>query len=414
MADIDLFTPATVEPAERTCVAVPATAKLSSYVPDTAKHISNAPAVSVVRVLHVINGEHYAGAERVQDLLALRLGECGYRVGFACVKPGCFAEMRQSQNAPLHCLPMRSKFDIGAARRIARLAKRDGYEIIHAHTARTAMVGVLAAKLAGVPFVYHVHSPTSRNTTRQWLNRINAAIERLSLIGADRLICVSQSLARHVESMGLARDKIAVVPNGVPAVESPRSWREPSAQWTLGTVALFRPRKGVEVLLEAMALLKREGRRVRLRAVGTFESPKYALDIAALSGELGVSDLIEWRGFARDVNGELLQFDLLVLPSLFGEGMPMVVLEAMAAGVPVVATDVEGIPEVVRDGREGLIVRPGDPRDLARAISEIISGRLDWSAMSAAARSRHAELFSDRAMASGVADVYEQLLRRLK
>ena len=102
--------------------------------------------------------------------------------------------------------------------------------------------------------------------------------------------------------------------------------------------------------------------------------------------------------------------DLLVLPSLFGEGLPMVVLEAMAAGVPVVATRVAGTPEAIRHGHDGVLVSPGDAEDLAGAIADVVDGRYDWSALRANAVARHARHFSDRAMAEGVANVYRELL----
>lgn len=374
--------------------------------------------VATVGVLHVINGEHYAGAERVQDLLALRLPEFGFEVGFACVKPGRFGEMRQSGDTPLYNVPMHGKFDLRAAGRIARIVRRGGYKIVHGHTVRTALVGRLAAALAGVPFVYHVHSPTSRNTTRPWLNRINTIVERLSLTGVSRLIAVSESLGRHVRQQGFKAEKIAVVYNGVPAPEHGKGDSPVFAgaktgtvpKWTLGTVALFRPRKGIEILLESLALLNQQGLPVKLRAVGTFETPDYAREIAALAAKLGVAEQIDWPGFTRDVTGELLKMDLFVLPSLFGEGLPMVVLEAMAAGVPVVASDVEGIPEAIRDGQDGLIARAGDAADLARAITRVVRGEVDWSALRRSAIARHAAHFSDRAMAAGVAAVYRDLL----
>ena len=102
--------------------------------------------------------------------------------------------------------------------------------------------------------------------------------------------------------------------------------------------------------------------------------------------------------------------DLFVLPSLFGEGLPMVLLEAMSAGVPIVASRVEGVPEAVTDGREGLLVSPGDPRGLAQAIRRFISGEADWQAIAERARRRHAEQFSDSRMAAGVAEVYRHVL----
>ena len=103
--------------------------------------------------------------------------------------------------------------------------------------------------------------------------------------------------------------------------------------------------------------------------------------------------------------------DMLVLPSLFGEGMPMVLLEAMAAGVPVVATRVEGVPEAVDDGVQGLLASPGDAGDLARCIERIVRGELPWTWLRQNALSQHAERFSDRRMAAEVAQVYREVLK---
>ena len=119
---------------------------------------------------------------------------------------------------------------------------------------------------------------------------------------------------------------------------------------------------------------------------------------------------VSWVGLTRDVTAELRKMDLFVLPSLFGEGLPMVVLEAMTAGVPVVATRVAGIPEAIRHGQDGVLANPGDAEDLAQAMADLIAGRYDWLALRASALARHADGFSDRAMAAGVAAVYRELL----
>ena len=108
--------------------------------------------------------------------------------------------------------------------------------------------------------------------------------------------------------------------------------------------------------------------------------------------------------------GILLVLDVLVLPSLFGEGLPMVVLEAMAAGVPVAATRVEGVPEAIRDGIDGVLAEPGNAQDLAAAIRRIVDGELDWQQLRHNARQRHAERFSDEAMAAQLATVYREIL----
>ncbi len=388
----------------------------SAALPSTAMPLTTAPpaAVDTVRVLHVINGEHYAGAERVQDLLALRLPEFGYQVGFACVKLDAFDAMRQSRDVALFNVTMHARFDLLAAVKLARLVRRDGYRILHAHTVRTALVGGIAAAMTGVPMVYHAHSPATHDTARRWRDWFNGIVERRSLRRASRVIAVSQAIADHIAVEGYDVDRIVVVHNGVPQTAAASHRPKPTGHWLLGAIALFRPRKGIEVLLQALSILRRCGLQVHLRAVGTFESPAYQAEITALVERLHLSKHVTWTGFTRDVAAELRKMDLFVLPSLFGEGLPMVVLEAMAAGVPIVATRAPGVPEAVRNGLDGVLVDPGDVAGLAQTIADVIDGKYDWEKMRASALERHAKRFSDRAMAAGVASVYDRVLEQQK
>jgi len=363
------------------------------------------------RVLHVVNGEHYAGTERVQDLLAALLPTCGFEVGFACLKPDKFPRFRKTLNVPLYEIPMQSRFDLRPIGRLVQLVRNKKYHILHAHTPRAAMLGGVASALTGVPLVYHVHSPTLRDSTRPAQNWVNAIIERASMVQATALIAVSESMARHICQTRVDEKKIFVVHNGVP-VAKPRPLRlTKQVEWMLGMVALFRPRKGVEVLLRALAKLNLQGRSVRLRLVGKFETPEYEFKVKRLVDDIGVGDIVEWVGFSQDVVADLTHMDLFVLPSLFGEGLPMVVLEAMSVGVPVVTTRVEGIPEAIRDGLDGLVVGPGNPDDLAWAIARVMDGDADWETLRKNAIQRQADLFSDRAMAVGVAEVYRHVLK---
>jgi glycosyltransferase involved in cell wall biosynthesis len=210
---------------------------------------------------------------------------------------------------------------------------------------------------------------------------------------------------------GFPAERVVCVPNGVPAANQLPHRRTPGGSWTLGTVALFRPRKGIEVLLETLAVLRSRHWNVRLRAVGGFETPAYEAAVRGLAHRLGLDDAIDWIGFTRGVNRELAKIDLFVLPSLFGEGLPMVVLEAMAAGVPVVASRVEGVPDAVRHRETGLLVDPGSVSQLAAAIEEIVTGDVDYAALSEGSRRRHAAQFSDTTMAAGVAAVYRDVLK---
>ncbi len=362
------------------------------------------------QVLHLINGEHYSGAERVQDLLAARLPELGYDIAFACLKPGKFAEMRMATDAALFETPMSSAGDLRVISRLGRLVRELHIDILHAHTPRTVMIGGWLASRHRLPLVYHVHSPTIRDSTRWLRNRINHGVERWSLRSVDHLITVSESLRTQTVQSGIDPDRVTVVPNGVPASASRRNRNACSTEWTLGSVALYRPRKGMEVLLRALAKLRQAGQAVRLRAVGPFETKEYGDQLLQLTERLHLKEAVDWTGFTRDVDAELAQMDLFVLPSLFGEGLPMVVLEAMSAGVPVVATKVEGTPEAVRDGVDGVLAEPGDVDDLAIAIRRFIEHDYDWDLFSNNALHRHRQRFSDGAMAAGVAQVYQQLV----
>lgn len=365
-------------------------------------------AVATTKVLHVINGEHYSGAERVQDLLAGYLPAEGYEVGFACLKQGLFDERRAYRQAPLVETPMQSKWDRSVARKLARLVRQQQYQVIHAHTPRSLWIAGRVADATGAPLVYHVHSPAGLDSTRRVANFVNAWLERRVARRAAKLIAVAPGVRQYMLERGFTAQQVVCVPNGVPTRDvSPRA--ATPTTWTLGMFALFRPRKGIETLLEALARLRGAGHDVCLRAVGPFETPDYEAEIHKLATHLQLNDAIAWTGFVDDVASELAQVDLSVLPSLFGEGLPMVVLESMAAGTPVVASQVDGPATAIDHGREGLLVPPGDAEAFAATIADLIAGRHDYVAMSQAAQQRHAREFSAEAMAAGVAEVYRNL-----
>ncbi|MFK7767047.1 MAG: glycosyltransferase [Mariniblastus sp.] len=363
-----------------------------------------------VKVLHLINGEHFSGAERVQDLLAMAMPRFGYEVGFACVKPEKFPTVRES-SGELYETPMKSKFDVFCGGRVAKVFHEHEYQILHAHTPRTLMIGRLAARKLGCPLVYHVHSPVGRDSERGWANKLNTKIESWSLAGVDRMICVSNSLAGYMRELGHPNDKIRVVSNGVAAINDLPTRKQPGKRWTIGTMALFRPRKGTEVLLDALAILKKRNVDVSLRAVGPFETKDYESEILARVEKLGIGDMIDWTGFQTNVNEQLRKMDVFVLPSLYGEGLPMVVLESMANAIPVVASNVEGIPEAVRDGVDGLIFEPSNAEDLAEKLQSLIGNNDTWKSMSESSVERQRNELSDVSMARGVATIYDELLK---
>ena len=212
-----------------------------------------------------------------------------------------------------------------------------------------------------------------------------------------------------MRGLGHPEEKLRVVHNGVTVSPLEVQLDERSVFWTLGMVALFRPRKGLEVLLKALKILAEQNLPVRLKCVGGFESESYELEVFNLAEKLNVGYLIDWIGFERNVRDRLKEMQIMVLPSQFGEGLPMVVLEAMAVGLPVIASKVEGIPEAIRDGQDGLFFTPNNPQELASQIQQLVKNRVLWAEISQSAWQRQRSEFSDRSMAARVASVYDEL-----
>lgn len=367
---------------------------------------------TTLRVLQLINGEHYAGAERVQDNLALRLPAEGVETTFVCVKPYQFERKRASQGTLLLNMPMRNRMDVRPALRVAKLIEREGFDLIHTHTPRTAMLGNLAARYAGVPFVHHVHGQTATEVNAGWKQRLVTKVENHSIVKAAAVIAVSPTAGTYLSEHGIPAERVVVIPNGIIAPQElpERSPPEPGDAWTLGIIGLLRPRKGLEVLLRAIAALRRQGRRVSLRAVGPFETEGYHHEVLRLTTDLGLQDAVDWRGFQQDIAGELAAMDAFVFPSILPEGMPMVLLEAMGHGTPIVASEVPGVVDCLTHRREALLVPPDQPEKLAAAVEELISGAADWRALRQAARARQQAEFSVAAMAARVAEVYRRVL----
>lgn len=382
-----------------------------STSPDSPAQIFQFPRPKSIGVLHIINGEHFSGAERVQQLLGKQLPDQSVTPHFVCLKDGKFPEMCGLDPDMVSVQAMRSRLDLSLVRKIANQTKEMNVDLLHAHTPRSALIASFVARLAGLPWVFHVHSPTARDSTRAIINRMNDAMERWSLWNSDHIVTVSKSLRREMLKRGYDRKKITCIPNGV-AEQTPIDafQRINEENWTLGMVALIRPRKGIEVLLEAMARVKENAPNVKLDVIGPFETKAYETDVMQLVRKLQLEEMVQFRGFTRDVPAAMRRLDAMVLPSLFGEGMPMVVLEALAVGVPVIATKVEGTPEVVRDGIEGLLADPRDPVSLAKAIETFVSSRSRWTEMSQQAVIRHRSKFSDVEMARRTANVYRKML----
>lgn len=323
--------------------------------------------------MHLVNGEQYSGLERVLDHLAERAPAYGYRFHLVCLKPAEMPGRLQTRQAVIHRVPMRSRWDLSVARRVAALAREIRPCLLHSHTVRSAAVTAAVRTRVPLPWLHHVHSPARFECEDPLLNRVNHLFERLLLGRADLLLPVSSSLARYLERYHRTRaDRVRIVTNGVPAVAAAAGPAATRPLPTVGAIGLFRPRKGIETLLHAIHLLDRSGLRLRLRLIGEFVSPAYLEQVRALIVRLELADRVILAGFCPEPAEEIAGLDIVVIPSLYGEGLPMVLLEAMAQGKAIVASAVDGITDVTGDGQAALLVPPGDAPALGRALTRLL------------------------------------------
>lgn len=364
------------------------------------------PNSKLKRVLHIVNGEHFAGAERVQDLLALNLPQHGYEAGFVCIKAKEFVHQRKNIS-DLCAIDFRFPFSRSAVNKIASIAQSEGYSAIHSHTMRSSWAAIEVGRVTGLPTVHTMHDMFFANNSpiHRWLlNRFT--ISRLRQ--ADVVTTVSPQTQRLAERLRLGKTRTMIL-NGVPDAEVGFTRSRPEQEWTIGTVGLLRPGKGIEVLLKALAHLRGSVPAARLIVVGSFGDPGYENEIRGLVDSLSLSDDVKFVGFQSDVASFLRAFDLFVMPSTAPEGLPMVLLEAMAHGLPTIGSAVPGVEDVLSSGGGGTLFPAGDEKALAERLEDFTQGREDYLEMSQTATSRHRKEFSVSRMAQEFAAVYDGL-----
>jgi glycosyltransferase involved in cell wall biosynthesis len=359
-----------------------------------------------LKVLHVINGEYYAGAEKVQDLLALHSPQFGIDSGFACVRGDQFPLKRECRDAPLESHNLGHPWHSGSIRAIAKMVENENFDLLHAHTPRSGWAALSAGKISGRPVVYTVHDMflgQKASLLRSALNRY--CIRRLKQ--AEFATTVSPETTQLAERLGIGKTRRMIL-NGVPSARD-LNRQPPGKTWTLGSVGLIRPCKGIEVLIEAVAKLKQQNCPIKAVIVGAFYTESYKQEVMNLVVQNGVAADIEFPGFTTDVASHLKKFDLFVMPSVEAEGLPMVLLEAMAHGLPMIGADVAGVRDAITHDSDGCIIPNRDPVSLAKTVQKFVSGKIDWLQMSRNATDRHREQFSAQRMAREFSEVYHGL-----
>lgn len=284
-------------------------------------------------------------------------------------------------------------------REIAGLLRSGHFDLVHSYLFWSDLLGASAGRLAGRRVV------VSRRALHAWRHGPSAFLHALESAGnllADELIANSEAVLRDTEAHErfLPRRR-GVVYNGVEPTDYPAAQPGRAGQLRIVSVGALSPRKGQEFAIEALALLP-PGLDAKLRLVGAGPDESALRRLAA---ERRVEARVEFLGNQEDPRPELAAADLFLLPSR-QEGFSNSLLESMASGLPVVATDVGGNAEALVDGQGGRIVPPGDPAAIAAAIQELAEHRSRLAAMGAANRERVASKFTLDASAEALAGRY--------
>lgn len=300
---------------------------------------------------------------------------------------------------------------LAMVREVAEQLRRIGAEVLMTHGYKPDLVGLAAGRRAGVPVVAMVHGWTAATLKV----RAYDALDRLCLRGMDRVVCVSRGQAEKVRRAGVPPGLIVVNHNAIdsgpfatPVPEYGESLRamfaDPPGR-IVGAAGRLSPEKGFGVLVEAASQVIRADPSVGFVHFG--DGPLRDA-IAHRISALGLDGRFVMAGFHKDIDLFTPHWDLAVLPS-FTEGLPCIALEAFAAGVPVVATSVGGIPEVVEDGVNGFLVPPGDPSALARRILDALNSEGRRTTMGRSGQERVRSQFTFEQKGLGLQKIFSEL-----
>ena len=369
------------------------------------------------RVLHLINSFEIGGTERQAVELIKRLNPEQYDVRVAALRNrGPFYGEIEDRFPNVPEFPLTSFYNLNAARQLARLRAlmaRERIDILHAHDFYAAVIGSAAARLAGVRVVAcQRHLKLSERMVHEWGTRL---IHRL----AHRILVNSEAIRAHI----LSRDKthaskIVVIKNGISPLACSsekrglhddlcRELQVTNDSKLIGVVARLQPVKGHKFFVEAAArvIYKEPEAQFVLAGGGPLRR-----DIEGQAARLGIKDRLHLLGDRTDVARLVASLDLLVLASMH-EGLPNAVMEAMAAGVPVVATAVGGTKELIIDGETGYLVPPADADSLAGRITFALANETESMRIAARGRQFINKEFGMERMVESVETLYDELMR---
>lgn len=354
-----------------------------------------------IKVAHLISSLQIGGAENQVALLLAHLDASRYEPHLITFKEfsGGFREMLP-EHAKIHCIRYRQRNAPLSLYRLYRILKQQRIDILHCHMYHAGVKGALVGRLASVPAT--IVSEHGKNT---WKKPIHHWIERqlVSRWTACR-VAVSEDIRQiRIQEDGVPAESVKIIPNSVntdvPVADNAGTVRK------LGALGRLVDAKDYPVLLYAVKLIRDKGLDLSLQIAGEGEERSR---LERLITELDLEESAVLVG-VQNAGAFLLEIDLFVMSSK-REGVPVALLEAMAHGLPIVATRAGGIPEVLEHGREGVLCDPGDPEGLAEQIINMISDEKVRILMGLNARNKVIKHFGIQSVMSQWSDLYDGLM----
>jgi glycosyltransferase involved in cell wall biosynthesis len=378
----------------------------------------SAPPGKVISICHVAVGDLWAGAEvQLKVLLSKLVRRADIDLSVILLNEGRLEEEIDALGIPVRVFP-ESRWGSGKIfLELVREFKKSNIQIIHTHKYKDTILAAPAAKLCGIPHVVRtVHGLREPFQGLQSLKMsFYKAIERIvHRYYVDSIIGVSSQIERTYKAEG-ERFRVTCIRNGIDLdgrsiqADKRRTRKDlgvDSETCLIGTIGRLTPVKGVPYLLQAARKLLRQGANVKVLVVG---EGSIRSDLMAQTRDLGISEHVVFLGHREDTDALLQALDIFVLPSL-SEGIPMALLEAMAASRAVVASRVGGVPEIIEDGVEGFLVEPMDVNSLTERCLRLIQSPDMAQKMGQTARARVERDFSAENMAHRVALLYTELI----
>lgn len=362
-------------------------------------------------ILHIIGGGEIGGAEQHVLSLLRELDRTRFTLYLACLTRGPFADLALKNKIPTRTFPMRYPLDLSPLPGLIRWIQQKEINLVHTHGSRANLLGRLGAKWLGLSSLTTVHSSLAHDYLSPWSARLALGLDRLTLPLTSKIIAVSKHLAEEVALRGA--QNIETIYNGqaLLSFDDPHfsrrqfrgQWGIPADALVIGTIGRLHPTKGQTYLVKAATQLHLRFPNLHLLIIG--DGPlRYALESELQRNHIPHT----LTGYLPQAYEALPAMDLFALPSV-SEGMGLVLLEAMQAGVPIIASAVGGIPEVVRAGKDGLLVPLGDVKALAEACAAIIESPTLAKSLVRSGRDRW-PMFSIKSMARKTEQVYTGLL----